>query len=301
MAVNIKPPSDVTDTSGLADWLELVSLVADDNNSSRGDLEQVVRRSGVYDAYGPLADEKIDAFCLEVFYILENRRNVLAVSYPFEIKGGLIKARKTPKPDQIPYIYCLCLSYFGGKKRKGLDPRLLFEELASYAAAAYVDGECFIFGTSRTRNGRATLGFKKGVSELCKFLGEGSDFRDQPGLGKKDDKVDLVAVKHFSDRASSKLIVFGQCATGNNWTTKTTEMQPAAFCGHWMQSNMVSEMLRSIFIPHLVKSSEWDYYARRAGLVFDRTRISYWASRHKKFGPNASKFSKWFQLCLGQP
>jgi len=283
----------------MADWLELVALVADDHNSGTGDLSAIVRRAGTFEGKSPTADEAIDAFCLSVTAVIENRATVLGKYYPFSINGGVIRYGAKLEDALVPYVFCLCLAYLGEKySTKTLKPRLMFEELAAFAAAQYVGGKHFIFGTSRSRDGGQTKRFTDAVTALCKFIGEGKAFRQQPGLNKKDDHVDVVVVKHFSDRATSKLVLFGQCASGVGWRSKTSELQPKTFWDQWIELSRVSDVLRSFFIPFPIDPKEWDYQARRAGLLFDRVRIAYWAAQSADFAGDISRFSTWINGCL---
>jgi hypothetical protein len=90
-----------------------------------------------------------------------------------------------------------------------------------------------------------------------------------------------VAWRGFHDNRESKLVIFGQCATGQDWPEKVSELQPEAFWDHWMLVSQVSPLERSFFIPHRVRDEgegeTWRYYARYAGILFDRCRVAYWA------------------------
>ncbi|MHB2025110.1 MAG: hypothetical protein ACYCPQ_00520 [Elusimicrobiota bacterium] len=279
-------PDQPTDPIRLADWLEIYALISADGNASRGDIERALRRASVFQS-----DEsaEIEEALLKVFFELEDRSAATGDGYPFEIKGGVIKLRSKPK-DFPAYIFCLVLSYFGWQAKRGatINPRNLFEELSCKAAKHYIQGEVFPFGPTAANR----KGFKEAVAALCNALGEGQGFKDQPTFQRKDDKVDLVAWKVFRDRRTSKLVMFGQCASGNDWKDKFAELQTDAFWAQWMQDGQISPLIRSFYVPHRVDKAQWDYTARRAGLLFDRCRIAYWAASAPEIQKD-SRYLRW--------
>ena len=269
----VELPRDLEDVIALADWLELFALESGDKNSSAGDLVNTLQM--------PLGGEVAERLSLEVFLEIEERIEATGEAYPFCLDRGRVLQAKVEPKDYIPYLFCLFLSYFGWQQRKQakINPRLLFEDLACIAARQYIQGSVYQFGTSRRSAGLSS--FREAVNELCKELGEGEGLRPKRTLHKKDDHVDLVAWRDFRDERESKLILFGQCATGENWPNKVTELQPKAFWDHWMRAGKVSPLERSFFIPHRIldegDGQTWRYYAGRAGILFDRCRVAYWA------------------------
>jgi hypothetical protein len=112
------------------------------------------------------------------------------------------------------------------------------------------------------------------INNLAKKLGEGDGFKKQHTLSAKDSKLDLVAWKGFQDGRSSQIILFGQCAAGDNWINKLTELDPNVFWDQWMDRGPVSSLLRSVFMPHRVHDNDqWNKHARSARLLFDRCRV----------------------------
>ena len=262
------PTNDPTNSIKLADWLELYAMISGDNDSSRGDLEGALRVA----SYAEISDnEAVEGKILEVFYELEQRENSAGIGYPFQLDGGLLRLKSSWK-DYPVYSFCLSLSYFGLTNTQ--NGPTLFEQISCYAAKKYLNGDAVAFGFPRTELPNS---FPEAVTELSNIIGEGRGFRSQPGLDKKDDKLDLVAWVDFIDRLPSKLILFGQCAAGNNWEEKLAELQPDAFWNQWMNEAPISPLVRSFFIPHRIEMNKWDITGRNAGIVFDRCRIAYWA------------------------
>jgi hypothetical protein len=167
----------------------------------------------------------------------------------------------------------------------------MFENLSCAAAKNFLDGEFLRFGWPRTslpsnfstnsqNYGKLSAGFKEAITEMCDKIGEGEGYNDLPDLSAKDDSLDVVAWKNLPDGKTSKLILFGQCASGNDWHDKLQELQPDTLWDQWMSKPKVSPLLRVFFIPHRIPRIRWDYTARYAGVFFERCRISYLI--HKK-------------------
>lgn len=297
-------PDTPTDIIKLADWIEIYAIISADDNSSRGDLERALRRASVFQSEKEDESSGIEDTLLQVFLELEERASSAGDAYPFEIVGGILRLRSHPK--QFPaYIFCLVLSYFKWKAKKGapVDPWRLFEELSCGAARHYMQGDVFWFA-SRARGAKVRRGqrsqstaFQNGINDLCNELGEGQGFKNQPTLNRQDDKVDLVAWRDFQDKRSSKLVMFGQCAAGNNWTGKTAELQPDRFWDQWLQDGKISPLIRSFYIPHRVPRKEWEFRARSAGILFDRCRIAFWTSQAEDIMRDG-RYMKWCRTIL---
>ena len=291
-------PSEAANILKLADWLEIYALISADGNSSRGDLEKALRTSSVFESKGREAVEEV---CIQVFLELELRATAAGAAYPFLVGAGVLTS-KTNRNDYIGYIFCLFLSYFRWSTDRNheipINPWLLFEELSCIAATAFIDGEGVSFGTSRGNSAAAKAAFKKAIKDLCKKIGEGKDFKEQPVLNRQDDKVDLIVWRDFSDRKTSKLVMFGQCAAGDNWITKVAELQPGSFWRQWMVEARVSPHLRSFYIPHRVAIERWDFYARKADILFDRCRVAFWAYRNNSAVLSNTNYTAWFTHIL---
>jgi hypothetical protein len=261
-------PSNLKDVIELADWLELSALEAGDKNASAGDL-----LSALQIGRNDEADEELS---LEVMREIEHREKAAGEGYPFVLQNARVVQAKPQWEDRLAYIFCLCLSYFGWKPVRGaqVNPWHLFEDLSCIAAAQYLQGKFFKFGT---RHRSDFTGFQDAISEFCRQMGEGQGFRQQPTLQRKDDKVDLVAWKDFNDKMPSKLLMFGQCAAGENWDKKVAELQPEIFWEQWIADPKTSPLIRSFYIPHRIPHDNWQYYARKTGILFDRCRIAHWA------------------------
>jgi hypothetical protein len=260
-------PSQPTDIVKLADWLELSALLSPDFNSSRGDLESALVAGAIFD---DRPDDQ-EAALVNVFAEIARRAQFVA-AYPFLVKAGVLTCAE-PWDDKSSYVFCLCLSYKGAANIKGakIYPRRIFELLSAQAVEKFISGTSYRFGSPRLPP--AERRFKGAINQLCGLMKEGGPFSDEPILDHKDDGVDIVAWREELDQLSGKLLIFGACASGDDWDKKLGELMPKEFCETWMQRTPVSHPLKAFFVPHRLNLARWDYAARRAGIFFDRCRI----------------------------
>lgn len=282
-------PEEHLNAIRLADWLELRAVESADHNSSINELSSPLRIIGVSDG---------EQVMIETLREIEQRVSIAGASYPFRLRAGVMYL-KPNSSRYAAYLFCLGLSYFGWTARRYavINPWYLFEDLACIAAQQYLQGEVFSFGARSHKSNRS---FRTAIQNLCKAMGEGIDIRpDIPKeLRPKDDKIDLVAWKHFTDKKPSKVIMFGQCAAGADWKQKVTHAQPEAFWSNWLIEGPISPRIRSFFIPHRIHNDTWNYFARYAGVLFDRCRISYWAFQKNADVLRMPEFYLWFDSTL---
>lgn len=282
-------PSEIKNPIKLADWMELLALILPDGNMSYGDLSSTLRRTGAYElneenpeSSGYLQDERIDEMCGEVFDELNRRAKSAGHGYPFLVKRSVLELKPDSTwEDYVAYVFCLCLSYFGSvDEGKVYFPRRLFETLSKFAAGRFIDGEAVKLSPPRDE---LPTSFKEAINEVCLRIGEGRGYkvqRQDSTISPQDDRVDIIAWRHFTDQLPSKLILFGQCAsnsTWERWRAKLSELQAREFCEQWMLDNPTPIPMKSFFVPHRIDSGKWLYAARYAGILFDRCRIAYWA------------------------
>ncbi len=276
-----------------ADWLELSAILSADGNSSRGDLEGALRLSGYFES-----QQAIENRCNDVFLELADRSAAAGDAYPFGVSASLLETRG-PVDDYTAYFFCLCLSYAGwsNKKGQGQVAARMFEDLSCIAAQSYVGGEVARFAYPR-KGGKSSLpkGFKQAIAALATQLAEGGGCIDKPTRSTKDDALDVVAWRHFADRLPGKLLLVGQCASGDDWIDKLNDLNPVATTNEWMMRPIISPMLRAMFIPHRVSREAWEHCCRRAGLIFDRCRLAYWVQKKAPIGMD--EHLAWTTRCL---
>jgi len=173
----------------------------------------------------------------------------------------------------------------------------MFEDLSARAAANYVGGKSVRFAFPRTgRSVSLPKAFKAAIKEAARLLGEGEGCRDKPARSAKDDALDVLAWRHFPDSRAGKLLLMGQCATGLDWQNKLNDLHPSATCDEWMITPLISPVLKAMFIPHQVDSRDWERCNRRAGIMFDRCRLAFWAH---DFRAELGEYLQWFTEAIG--
>jgi hypothetical protein len=260
----------------LADWLEMFALESHDRNASLSDLERALNRDpGGETKSHQQAREKLENQIAQVAREVRERMRAAQDAYPFSLIGGKLQF-KGQTPATEAYLFCLFISTVSWssekfKKQQAGLARRLFEHLACVAARNYVGGDSLRFGSPRSTMPKR---FSLAVNALCARLGEGDGYKAQPSLERKDDGLDVVAWKHFPDERPGKLILLGQCATGDDWDSKLGDLSPNAFCQHWMTDTPASKLLPAFFLPHRVPYERWNHVSRKCGIVFDRCRIA---------------------------
>lgn len=161
-------PDTPTDAVKLADWLELWALISADSNASRGDLERALHAASLAELP---TDEAVEEKTISVLAEVRDRENAAGDSYPFKLDGNLVSLN--PEWEKCPsYVFCLCLSYFGCKEKKGSKsfPRRWFEHISRDAVKKYIGGNGLRFGSPRAK-GELPAKFNKAVSFICSALG----------------------------------------------------------------------------------------------------------------------------------
>jgi hypothetical protein len=153
----------------------------------------------------------------------------------------------------------------------------LFELLATAAAKDYVCGEAFRFGFPRLSP--VPRGFSDALAHLVRVTGEGECPSDTPVGDSKDDGLDIVAWRPFSDSWQGRMMLFGQCSIAQRWnsTPKPKELDIDGFCRNWLRKQPFSTPARSFFTPAAVTSlirEQEERFVRYCGILFDRCRIA---------------------------
>lgn len=294
----LKFPENATNPLECADWMELTALISPEHRCSISAVERNLTRLSSYDGGNTIQQRaRIDAACGEILGEIKKRVLAAKAAYPFKIEGtALVLAGKAS--DYVPYIFCLCLSWFGWKAKKGkkIFPRRMFEDLSKHAAEAFIGGRALRFGAPRTELPAA---FKDALLHLAVAIGEGQVREVHGPVNAQDDTLDLIAWRDFPDGQEGKLFLVGQCASGGDWEKKKRELDAEAFFDDWFSERPPSlrGMRIGLFIPHRVPRKKWAPTTRRAGIIFDRCRIAYWTHQNKGF-KDQKRYSDWSRKTL---
>jgi hypothetical protein len=272
------PPASLSSIVDHADWIEWLAF---DGGAplSWSDYAGEVRRTFSDDEMTeelPVEGSPIESLIDAVAVELESRADACAGAYPFEISSSGI----APRADAMAssYLFMLSLTLFG--KDAGAPqsyPERLFEEMSAAAVYVYLGGpskyvRAEVFGFPRRIPPK---GFKAAVGWLCGELREGAPLAAAPEMADmKDGSLDVVAWRWFPDTKPSQLILFGQCATGADWPSKTVALDPEKWCRKWMAPGLTVSPVAAFFVPNLVPPERRRVSSIDAGIIFDRCRIA---------------------------
>ena len=237
-----KSPSARAPEHELADYAEL--LCWKQGTVSMTDLAQGLGRLADNDySEGVPEEEEIPNGIEEAFQEIEGRILSCGGGYPFGIGNTgnfLYRVTYDGNHKHLVYKYLLLATRLNMNENRDhgdIDGTELLEHLSSEVARKYLGdrAKSLVFGTAEDAGD-----FPSKISSLCLALGEGGGYAGQGGGGrqKKDDKLDVVAWKPFSDQREGKLIAFGQCKTGTNWKDTVSQLQPDNFCKKWFVSQL---------------------------------------------------------------
>ena len=273
------------DSRELLDHIEISALTDPDQVSSISQLKSELMVSGSEDALTDeitegTPEEYIEGLLDSLLTEAEDRITACGEkNYPFSLRGKALSSKESSF-SRI-YTFLLCLSLYGKDAVTGQNAAKLFEDVCADAVAAYLGcydspAEKYVFGFPRRVEPKD---FPSALRDLCeKRLLEGEPDVLVPDVGQmKDAGLDVVAWVPFPDRRSSKLIAFGQCATGTGWRGKVHELQPSQWLQTWLRKHPKVVPIKVFFVPHAVNPSDWERLGYHSGIFFDRFRITCFA------------------------
>lgn len=314
----INSPVTNDSRSRIADWIEMRSLTRSRRVATRADYLALydLLDDGRTGEGGPETGEGLEPEILEdvrstaadeVLDELEYRAAVLRGHYPFQLdaKGQnwrLLPAAGTRDPEteaaRMSYLFCLLTSAIRDDRFRGDDALTraipgLFQAISTRAAAGVLGGEVISFGWPRP-GGTA---FQPALKDASQRLRLGKPLDNVPFWSKgqeKDAGIDVIAWRDFADKRPGKLVLFGQVASGNDWTKKTVKNDTSRFLS-WFSQRPAEHFIPAIFIPfpqhhgcagrsneafESVAAAEAWIKEQQFGLVIDRLRIVGAAAQH---------------------
>lgn len=292
----------------LLDHLEVSALSDADRNGSAAQLRGALGLAGSTDAIDSDEDEdlttveRIEGIIDAVFTEAETRVIGCGTDrYPFSLHRKVLVNQDSTSSSV--YTFLILLSAFGEDAAPGMNGAKAFEDVCAHATKVYFGCEdepaqSFVFGFPRRIGAKD---FPGALGELCRtHLREGVPHAEMPrAASMKDAGLDIVAWKPFPDRRTSKLIAFGQCATGKNWWEKRYELQPLDWCSTWFWKQPQVRPTKMFFVPHTISDDDWAILGHQAGIIFDRIRIAHLAEQGL---PQATRveIQKWSKSVLSQ-
>ena len=230
----------------LCDWCELT--VALNDSLTKAELDHLLNNKG-YSA------EDSENYINSVWRELKSRNKRYNSISPMSIDSVSVDTNIDWK--QYPeYVLMLVLSLEGNGWRTQTTA-VLFERLCSEALEEYIGGQAKVVGFPNTVS----------VAEICLIIGE--EFTQELPPRYKDRKLDVVGWKSIDDR-NNKLLILMQCAAGNDWRAKTTELQVEVWRDY---IRFGCTPTRAFGFAHIVNDDLFFDTGKEGGLIFDRLRL----------------------------
>lgn len=198
--------------------------------------------------------------------------------YPFTVNEDSLEPQADEGVHREIYQFLLLSTRLNMNERKvqaGHDATKLFEELCASVAGEYFGqhSKSFVFGTA----GSGT--FQEKIEHVIRSLHLVSAYKSPLGSTdrQKDAAVDVIAWIPFADNKDSQMIAIGQCKTGTHWESMLTSMQPNTFFGAYFAGDPFADVERMFFVTESCGMDKWEERSRKAGIMFDRTRIMEYA------------------------
>jgi hypothetical protein len=249
----------------LADWIEASLLVP---NAPRrlpdADLQDALEQAGLDGEQG-----------LEhILQQVRARSRAIGHGYPIERHGLGFRARGT-WDGYLCYSFLLFVSlnqsYGELNFRSGArEPALLFEVLTARALELFMGGQAIRIGAPRVAP--VPGAFPAALIYLANAIREPS--RGDGGLEHQtsgDDGLDIWLVKRFKDDRASSIFVVAQCAIGEDWAAKRSELDLDLWYRH---IDWFTRPLKAFAVPFQISQESWRETAARGGLILDRPRIA---------------------------
>lgn len=95
----------------------------------------------------------------------------------------------------------------------------------------------------------------------------------------KDEGVDFIVTKKLLDDRAGWIYVLGQCACGDDWDTKWSELSLPRL-QKWFRTLAPVPVVRAFATPYLLADELLREATSQAGVVFDRVRLTILAERY---------------------
>jgi hypothetical protein len=206
---------------------------------------------------------------------IERRVTIMGASYPFQLDGGSLVYTKSKSGF---YEFCLATS-LADQITTGANvgfPRL-FERLCALLVREFFGpyAESYHVGSPRQPEGPSQFGAAMRTAHAMTgefFWGPDPDLpNDLTRTG--DEGVDFIVWTKLPDRRNGSAFVLGQCACGDDWTDKFNDADLKRY-RKWFNPLSYVEPLFAFATPYHVADGLLFEASKRAGLVFDRARLT---------------------------
>lgn len=257
-----------------SDWAELQILYAGATSVSLESIRTEIDVEGMLDNSAQFntsdtPNEESEQLVANVVREIDRRAVHGGKGYPFRIRENRLELR--PGAHRwTPYAFCLMVSDRDYWSSGDPSPKM-FEHIASKALQIYLHGSAILFGAPRDAPDQ---NIRVALTNLAKRTGDRfiSIYPIKPT--DKDLGLDVVGWKDFADGETSKVLVYMQCATGEHWETKKSDLDLGT-SGVWNHiMAWTTPPVKALAVPYVVPPGD-DWQRVTPGLLLlDRLRIS---------------------------
>jgi hypothetical protein len=249
----------------LGDWLEASLLTkADGDRISDADVLDILGEAGRE------RDESLEQITQQI----RQRALALGDKYPVERSGQGFRV-KGAWDAYLCYSFLLFVSlnqsYASMRFRAGSAnrPARLFENVTAHALERFLNGSTIRMGAPR--EGAIPRAFPAAIDFLASAIREPVGARDLERQDSGDDGLDVWFWKSFADDRPGQIFLIAQCAIGDDWGQKRSELDIRLWKRH---IDWFTEPMRVFAVPFQIPAASWRETATRGGLVLDRLRIA---------------------------
>lgn len=206
---------------------------------------------------------------------IERRAAILGEAYPFTLDDGRLSYLRG-NLRVYEFFLAICNSTTLTTGEHAHLPRV-FERVAARLVSAYFGSRAQFIHTGSPRDPEVGVAFREAMRHVAGRTGEwawGADDHLPEAQQQGDEGCDFVVCLDAADeRQVGQLFVVGQCACGNNWQTKYSDLNIKRL-GKWFNPLAVVDPVRSFATPHHIVDALLREGSREAGLFFDRARLT---------------------------
>lgn len=235
----------------IADWAELWAMTHA-SPLSMGKLKTTLARESQLD----------EAEAVDAWTELERRAKLFSPEWPLTLAQDVLAAK--PDGDAVIFNYFMCALAFGyGIENEG---RKIFEFCVRDVVRALIGHPALRLGAPRV----PYRPLKDLVIDYCKQSIEKEG--QPPPATDADLGLDIAGWLPFPDGRGGHVHFIGQCATGQNWVDKVTELNANKWRDH---VQWAVPPVRFFAAPFVIREKDFRRVSQDAGLVLDRPRLLY--------------------------
>lgn len=236
---------DFATLRSISDWVEL--QVAINGEMTKAEIDHFLNNND----YSGDTEDYINSIWRELRIRNLRYHNITPMTIDSVSIETNIDWKKCPE-----YVLMLVLSLEGNGWKTQITA-VIFERICKEVLEEYIGGEAKVVGFPQ----------KVSVEEICTDIEE--QYIQELPPRYKDRKLDVVGWKKIDNR-NNKLLILMQCAAGNDWRGKTTELQLEVWRDYIRFSCTPT---RAFGFAHCIDDELFFETGKEGGIIFDRLRI----------------------------